>query len=417
MTGTRKTTTTALVALAVLAVAVSAVLAARDSGRRDAGVDPSAWTASASPGTPGQDWVGSWAVAVQSGGRSFQEQTVRQVLRTSIGGDTVRIRLSNEFGSDPLTLSGVHLARTVRAGTVDPATNTAVTFGGSPSVTIAPGSAAQSDPIDFDLPAGGDVAVSAYLPQGSGATTQHHFANRNNYIGWGDQATAATISDAETADSYFFLSGVDVRNSAAQGAVVALGASITDGFASSFNNSRRWPDQLARRLAAAGRTVGVLNAGISGNQLTRDGAGESVLKRFDRDVLAQPGVRWVIVSDAAINDLGDDDPPTGAELVDALRRLIQRGHDAGIKIFCSTLTPYEGTGYWSAEGEQGRDAVNDFIRGEGSGCDAVIDLDAATHDPADPNRYRGAYDSGDHLHPNDAGMQAIADAVDLNLFR
>ena len=418
MTRTRKTTITALVALAVLVAAVVTLLVRRDPPRQDAGADPSAVTASApaSAGAGSDGWVGSWAVAVQNGGRSFQQQTVRQVLRTSIGGDTVRIRLSNEFGSDPLTVSNVRLARHVRTGTIDPATNVAVTFGAGASVTIAPGGTAQSDPITFALPAGGDVAISAYLPQGSGATTQHRFANRDNYVAWNDQTSAATLTDPENADSYFFLSGLDVRDAAAEGAVVALGASITDGSASTFGANRRWPDQLSRRLNEAGRTIGVLNAGISGNQLTRDGAGESALKRFDRDVLAQPGVRWVVFSDAAINDLGDDDPPSGQELIDALKQLIQRSHDAGVKIFCATLTPYEGTGYWSAEGEQGRDAVNAFVRGEGSGCDAVIDLDTATHDPEAPTRYLGDYDSGDHLHPNDAGMQAIAEAVDLNLF-
>jgi lysophospholipase L1-like esterase len=408
MTGTRKTTITTMVALAVLLVAgcTSSSPSAQESPA------PAAAEQSAQP--PG--WVGSWAVAVQGGGRHFDKQTVRQVVHTSIGGSSVRIRLSNEFGSDPLILENVHLARSKGAAAIDAATSTAVTFGGSSRVTIEAGKTAESDAVSFELPAGGDVAVSAYLPNGSKATTQHVFANRHNYVGWNDQTTNATIQDAENADSYFFLSGLDVQNPSAEGAVVALGASITDGFDSAFGANRRWPDLLAQRLSAGGRTVGVLNAGISGNQLLKDGAGESAQKRFDRDVLAQPGVKWVIFSDAAINDLGDE-RPSGDALIAALQDLITRSHAANVRILCSTLTPFEGTGYWSTEGESGRDAVNAFIRGEDSGCDGVIDLDSATHDTNDKTRYRATYDSGDHLHPNDAGMKAIADAVDLTLFR
>jgi hypothetical protein len=162
--------------------------------------------------------------------------------------------------------------------------------------------------------------------------------------------------------------------------------------------------------------VGVLNAGISGNKLTRDGSGESALARFDRDVLAQPGVRWVIISDDALNDLGDPDPPSADQLIGALTELSGRAHNAGLQVYCSTLTPFEGAGYWTGGGESARDAINSHVRGEGSGCDAVIDQDAATRDPDSPTRYLGEYDSGDHLHPNDAGLRAIAGAVDLTLF-
>ncbi|MEV4344755.1 SGNH/GDSL hydrolase family protein [Actinoplanes sp. NPDC049596] len=408
MTGTRKTTLAVLVALAVLAVAACSKTPAPapETTNRPSPV---------ASDTPAQ-WVGSWAVAVQSGGRSFEKQTVRQIVHTSIGGSTVRIRLSNEFGTGPLTVANIHVAVSKGDAAIDAGTSTAVTFNRAASVRIEAGKTAESDAVDFELPAGADVAVSAYLPDGSQATTQHAFANRHNYVGWNDQTTNATIQDAETADSYYFLSGVDVQNPAAEGAVVTLGASITDGFDSAFGANKRWPDLLARRLSASGRTVGVLNTGISGNKLLKDGTGDSVRKRFERDALAQPSVKWVIVSDAAINDLGSD-RPSGDELTAALRDLVTRAHAAGIKIFLSTLTPFEGAGYWSAEGETGRAAVNAFIRGGSSGADGVIDLDAATHDPGDQTRYRSGYDSGDHLHPDDAGMQAIADTVDLSLFR
>jgi lysophospholipase L1-like esterase len=283
-------------------------------------------------------------------------------------------------------------------------------------VTIEAGQTKVSDPVQFTLPAGGDVAVSAYVPERIGSVTQHTFANRNNYVVAGNQSTNGSLSGVQTFDNYAFLAGIDVQNPDAVGAVVTLGASITDGFDSTFNENRRWPDQLARRLVTAGQPVGVLNAGISGNMLLGDGAGQSAVSRFDRDVLGQTGVKWVIVSDLPINDLGGDDPPSGDELIAAMQQLIQRSHDAGIKIFCATLTPYEGAGYWNAEGEAGRDAVNDFIKADGSGCDAVIDFDTATHNANAPTRYNSRYDTGDHLHPNDAGMEALAAAVDLKLF-
>jgi len=200
-------------------------------------------------------------------------------------------------------------------------------------------------------------------------------------------------------------------------AVVTLGASITDGIASASDDNRRWPNDLAARLIGSGRTVGVLNEGISGNQLLRDGAGQSALNRFSRDVLAQPGVRWVIFSDDPINDLGSNNPaPTSDQLINGLKQLISQAHQAGIQFLCSTLTPYNGSGGWTQQGETERGAIDSFIRGAGSGCDAIVDQDTATHDPANPIRYLPSFDSGDHLHPNEAGLQAIANAVNLTTF-
>jgi lysophospholipase L1-like esterase len=360
--------------------------------------------------------VGTWAAAVQNSEESFDRQTLRQIVRTSIGGTTTRVRLSNEFGDQPLTVQNVHLARHKRNGTIDPATDKTATFGGATSVTIAPWSTAVSDPVEFAAQPESEVAVSAYLPAATGPATRHSLANRNNYVAGGDQSNQASLSDAKTTDSYFFLAGLDVRNPEAAGAVVTLGASITDGFGSAYGGNRRWPDLLAARLNDSGRTVGVLNAGIKGNMLLRDWAGQSALKRFDRDVLAQPGVKWVIFSDDPLNDLGGDNPPSGADLIAGLQQLITRSHDAGVRFICSTLTPYEGAGYWSERGEDGRQQINAFIRGKNSGCDAVVDQDTATHNPASPRRFLRQYDSGDRLHPNDDGMKAIAGAVGLDVF-
>jgi lysophospholipase L1-like esterase len=198
--------------------------------------------------------------------------------------------------------------------------------------------------------------------------------------------------------------------------VVTLGASITDGYASTQNANTRWPNDLAARLVGAGDTVGVINEGISGNRLLADGSGQSAINRFARDVLAQPGVRWVIFSDDPINDLGSTSPqPTSAQLIAGIQQLITAAHQNGIAFICSTLTPYQGAGYWNASGEAAREAINAWIRGGNNGCDGVVDQDTATHDPANLTWYLPAYDSGDHLHPNDAGYQAIANAVNLNL--
>jgi lysophospholipase L1-like esterase len=211
------------------------------------------------------------------------------------------------------------------------------------------------------------------------------------------------------------LTNLDVQNASAEGAVVTLGASITDGYISSSDQNHRWPNYLAARLGGAGRTIGVLNEGISGNRLLADGAGQSALNRFDRDVLAQASVKWVIISDDPINDLGNG-TATGDQLVSGLQTLISRAHQAGVKVLCSTLTPFQGANYWTSTGETGRTTVNAFVRSASSGCDGVVDQDAATHDPVRPTWYLPAYDAGDHLHPNEAGLQAIAKSVGLNLF-
>ena len=362
-------------------------------------------------------WTGTWAASPQSGGGTFSQQTLRQIVHTSIAGTSARLQLSNAFGTQPVTVADVHLAQRTSGSSVATGTDRQVTFGGSTSTTIPAGGTAVSDEASFAVAASADVAVSFYLPGPTGPATYHQTGEQTNYIAAGDVSASGSLGNPQTTGSYYFLANLDVQNSAATGAVVTLGASITDGVASSGDANRRWPNRLADRLAAAGRTVGVLNQGISGNRLLVDGAGQSALNRFGRDVLAQPGVRWVIVADDPINDLGSTSPmPTAAQLIAGLQQLIARAHQAGLKFLCSTLTPYEGAGYWTAQGETAREAINAYLRGSGSGCDGLVDQDVATHDPANPTRYLPAYDAGDHLHPNDAGMQAIANAVDLNLF-
>jgi lysophospholipase L1-like esterase len=380
-----------------------------------AAASPVALAAAANP-TSGY-WTGSWAAAPQSGGTAFSKQTIRQIVHTSISGTVARIQLSNAFGTVPLTVSDVHIAQAGSGSAIVSGTDHTVTFGGSSSVTIPAGGTGISDSVNFAVPALSNVAISFYLPDATGASTYHSTALQTSYIAAGDVSGAASLSSPTSTTNNYFLSSLDVQNSKSQGAVVALGASITDGVGTTTNGNDRWTNVLASRLNAAGDTIGVLNEGISGNRLLADGSGQSALNRFDRDVLGQPGVRWVIFSDDPINDLGSSSPqPTSAQLITGLKQLINLAHGNGIKFICSTLTPYQGASYWNSSGETAREAYNSFVRSSGSGCDGVIDQDTATHNPSAPTEYLPAYDSGDHLHPNNAGDQAIANAISLNLF-
>jgi lysophospholipase L1-like esterase len=362
-------------------------------------------------------WSGTWAVSPQSSSTTFNQQTIRQIVHTSIGGTAAQIRLSNVFGNQAVTIANVHLAKRTSGSSVDAASDRAVTFGGAAQTTIPAGGSVTSDQVAFTVNALADVAVSFYLPSPTGNATVHALSNQTNYVVGGNAAGNATLSNPQTRGNYFFLTNLDVQNPAAEGAVVALGASITDGSGSSADANKRWPNDLAVRLNQAGRTVGVLNQGISGNRLLADGSGQSAANRFDRDVLSQPGVKWVIFSDDPINDLGNTGGSvTGDQLITATKQLITRAHNAGVKFLCSTLTPFQGASYWTQAGENGRQAFNAFVRGAGSGCDGVVDQDTATHDPARPTWFLPSLETGDHLHPNEAGLQAIANAVDLSLF-
>ena len=367
----------------------------------------------------GLTWTGTWTASPMrdEAGQEFNRQTLRQIVHTSIGGHMARIRISNLFGIQALTVSNVHLAQRSKDSSIIAATDRKVQFGGSSLVTVQPGTAAISDPVDFEVPHLADVAISFYLPNPTGPTTYHPSGLQTNYIANGDVSGSTSISPAKTTQSYYFLANLDVQNQAARGSVVTLGASITDGYSSHADTNRRWPNDLALRLLNSGINIGVLNQGISGNRLLVAGAGDSAETRFERDALSQPGVRWVIFSDDPINDLGSTTPaPTGDQLIAGIRRLIANTHQRQIQFICSTLTPYQGAAYWTSAGEASREQINAFLRSKTSGCDAVIDQDMATHDPLHPTQFLPAYDSGDHLHPNDAGLQAIAEAVNLSVF-
>ena len=355
-------------------------------------------------GTP---WTGTWSASPESGGPSFSQQTLRQIVHTSIGGTSAQVQVSNVFGTTPLVIADVHVALRSSGSAIVSGTSHTVTFGGQASITIPAGGLAVSDAVAMSVPALSDVAVSMYLPQSTGSSTYHQQGTATNYIASGDVSGNGSLPGAQTTGSYFFLANLNVQNTAAQGAVVTLGASITDGYASTTDANERWPNDLAVRLANSGRTIGVLNQGISGNRLLADGAGQSALNRFNRDVLSQPGVRWVIFSDDPINDLGSTSPPpTSAQLIAGVQQLIAMAHQNGIEFLCSTLTPYQGAGYWTQQGETAREAYNAYVLGSGSGCDGVIDQAAAVSNPSDPTMYLPAYDSGDHLHPGDAGYRA-----------
>ncbi len=370
-------------------------------------------------------WVGTWAAAPQSGtengasGTSFNGQTLRQTVYTSIGGSVAQIHVSNLFGTQKLTVSDVHMALPTGNGGIDTTTDKQLTFGGQSSVTIAAGSAVVSDPVAFPVPSLGEVSISMFLPDDTGPDdTQHTDALQTNYIVPGDLSGQASLAGATTTQSGYYLTGLDVQSSNALGSVVTLGASITDGYASTTDANKRWPNILAARLAQTGADVGVLNEGIAGNRLLADITGPSAPSRFGRDVLGQAGVRAVIFSDDPINDLGVAayfgwTPPSSQQLIAGLQQLMNSAHTSGIKFICSTLTPYEGAGVYTPAGETVREQYNAFVRQPGNGCDAIVDQDAAVHDPQNPTRYLPAYDSGDHLHPNDAGYAAIAAAVNL----
>jgi lysophospholipase L1-like esterase len=378
-------------------------------------------------------WTGTWGAAPAgpppaAGLQTFTDQTLRLIVHTSIGGNRVRIRVSNEFGTAPLRIGAAHIAVRGAGSDIAPGSDRVLTFSGNPTITIPAGAPVLSDPVELNVPALGDLAISLYLPGTVEATTIHNIASQTNYVSLaGDFTGAATLPVQRTVTFWPFLTEVDVDS--AGPAIVALGDSITDGTRSTIDTNNRWPDWLARRLQTVRDPVlgingrlGVVNRGISSNRLLSDPAnllgGRSILERFDRDVLATAGVRYMTLM-IGINDIGNSpatSPIPAADLIAGYRQVIARAHAKGIAIFGATLTPFEGAGYYSPEKEVVRAAVNNWIRSSDE-FDGVIDFDLATRDPAHPTRFLPAYDSGDHLHPNDLGYQAMGNAVPLTLFR
>ena len=384
----------------------------------------------AKPAPSPDHWVGTWATASverpnANAALGESDTTLRQIVHVSLGGPLVRIELSNEFGTEPLAIGAAHIALSAGKGAISLSSANAMSFSGKSSVTIPAGAVVVSDPVVLALPRLSDLVISIFLPaQKISHLTVHNSAYQTNYLVPGNQVGAKSMptDGVKTNTSWFFLKAVDVRTAALTGAVVAFGDSITDGTASTPDANARWPDVLARRLQGNRQTagLGVLNVGIGGNRVLLDGTGPSALARFDQDVLAQSGVRYMIVLES-INDIGhaEDpknpyDPVSADDLTAGLTQLVERAHMHGIKVFGATLTPYLGAGYSSPAGEEIRKAVNQWIRGS-KVFDGVIDFEAATMDKT-TGAFLPADDHGDHLHPNDAGLKAMGNAIDLRLF-
>jgi lysophospholipase L1-like esterase len=382
-----------------------------------------------SAATPPDHWVGTWAASPtatlnQSDQLGSADLTLREIVHVSLGGSVVRIVLSNEFGLDPLTIGAAQIALSNGRSDINLASATPLTFGGRPSVTIPPGAMVVSDPANLTLPAFADLAVSLFLPtQPIQQITHHSFADQTSYTAPGNVVSAQTLESPTEISDWAFLKGIDVRASGNSAAIVAFGDSITDGALSTRNANARWPDVLARRLQADKKTanLGILNQGIGGNRILHDTTGPSALARFDRDVIAQPGVKYVIIMES-INDIGHATDPnkpydivTAEDIIVGLAQLATRAHTHGIKVIGATLTPYVGAKYQSPEGEAMRQAVNQWIRTSPQ-LDGIIDFDKVTTDPTHPGMFLPLDDSGDHLHPGDAGYKAMGDSIDLKLF-
>ena len=356
----------------------------------------------------------------------FTNQTLRQIVRVSLGGSRARVVFSNTHGNSPLTIGAAFIARRERDDAVVAGSGRALTFAGRTSVTVPSNAIAYSDPVPFAVTPLSDLAVDVYLPGTTNtpaAVTMHNSSYQTIYISeTGNHAGTARLPTVATARNWFVLSRVEVDAPDAEGAVVAFGDSITDGAASTPETNSRWPDVLARRLLAGAslRRFAVMNAGIGGNRVLSEGAygaGINALARFENDVLSQTGVTHVIVMEG-INDIGNarqNSTPTAEDLIAGHKQLIARAHARGLKIFGATLTPFWGAGYYTEIGEAKRQALNEWIR-TGKDYDGVVDFDKATRDPGDPKKLLAAYDSCDHLHPSDAGYKAMGEAIDLALF-
>jgi lysophospholipase L1-like esterase len=376
-------------------------------------------------------WVGSWATAILDGdpwhnAPTLVDSTLREVVHTSTAGKQVRVRLTNEFGTEPLRIGAASIAASTGTSSIDAGSLHDLTFGGLPSIVIPPGAQALSDPIPMVTAAFADLAISFYLPlQQVSSVTVHSGAQQDNYIVTGNHVREASLTTPVVTSSWYFVKGVDVESTGPQQAtVVAFGDSITDGAYATENANHRWPDDLATRLHEnpATANLSVLNEGIGGNCILIHCAGQNALARFDRDVLSQAGVKYVIVLEG-INDIGglhNTNRPeyklTAEDLEQGLAQLVARAHEHGIKVFGATLTPYKGAGYFTEKGEAIRQAVNQWILTSGV-FDGAIDFDKATSDPANPLMFNPQYDSGDHLHPKDAGYAAMANSIDLSLFQ
>jgi lysophospholipase L1-like esterase len=398
---------------------------------------------------PQKTWIGTWAAAAQpaipNNVQTYGNQTLRLIVHTSAGGKRVRIKISNTYGDRPLLIGGAHIARRMADAEIDAASDRTLKFHGQPSTSVQAGSMVVSDPVELDAPALSDLAISLFLPETTEAKTVHVLAKQTSYISaeTGDSMAQVQLPVAKTIHSWPFLTGVDVEASARGASIVAFGSSLTDGDGTTPNTNRRWPDVLAERLLKGPdrkSEMGVLNEGIIGNRLLYDsperadnpfGAalGQAGLARFERDVLAQAGVRYVIVG-LGINDIlfpafpftPPNETVRAEDIISGYRQLIARAHEKGVRVIGTTNPPFENSAFqglvvafYTSEREAIRQTVNDWILRSGA-FDAVVDLDAVVRDSSHPTRLLPSYDSGDHLHPNDAGCLAEGNAIPLALF-
>ncbi len=390
-----------------------------------------------------EPWVGTWATAPvgrvpvppppaaggaapQNAPLNFNNQTIRQIVRVSLGGARLRVVLSNVFGTAPLAVGAAYVGLREKDGAIVVGSGRPLTFGGQTSATVPAGATLVSDPVAVAVGNHADVAIDLHLPGDTAASssplTVHNGALQTNYVSsTGNHVGSPTLPVATTTNAWFFLARVEVLPAGDAGAVIAFGDSLTDGTASTPNTNNRWPDQFARRLLAQrGARLGVLNLGIAGNRLLLDGAGVSALARFDRDVGAQTGATHLIVLEG-INDLGQGraNPPSVTDLIGAHRQIIDRAHARGLRVYGATMLPFEGTtfpGYWTPENEAKRQEFNKWLR-TSAAYDGVLDFDAVVRDPAEPTKLAARYKAADNLHLNNEGYQALADSIDLGLFR
>ncbi|HWE52857.1 MAG TPA: SGNH/GDSL hydrolase family protein [Bryobacteraceae bacterium] len=377
-------------------------------------------------------WVATWTAAQQtpravagSTPAALSNQTVRMIVRTTIGGRRLRLEVANTYGTAPLAVGAAHVAIRSKGAEIVPSSDRELMVNGKHSFTVPPGAVMLTDPVDLEVPKLTDLAVSVYVPGEAIPQTQHSLGLHTTYVSAdGNQTGQPAFAAAKTTQSWYWLSSIEVTAPANASAVVAFGDSITDGFHSTPDTNSMWPSVLAQRLLAkpAGPQLAVVNEAISGNQILHDGAGVNALARFDHDILARPGVKWLVILEG-INDigrgLGPNASPANAvttdDLIAGLRQMIDRAHAHGIQVIGATLTPYEGAAYFSDKGEMVRTAVNEWIR-TGGAFDSVIDFDAATRNPDHAAQFRPDFDSGDHLHPNDAGYKAMAESINPAIF-
>ncbi|WP_392564083.1 SGNH/GDSL hydrolase family protein [Orbus wheelerorum] len=378
-------------------------------------------------------WIGSWGASpVFPVGQDMNQNTIRQFVTLSQGGEKIQLRFSNETGTQPLMIGAVTIARPgAKPGSIDSKSLKQVLFGGQKNIIIPPGAPALSDPIDFNVNALDDVAISLYLPQRTGLSIVHPNGEQTAWIDSNGNTTAneELSQTATTSTMRFYLSRVEVATDQQNGGtIVTLGDSITDGYSSGVDMNQRWPDVLAKRLKQANiNNIGIVNAGISGNRILNDlpsgQNGPSSLSRLDRDVLSVPNVRWLVIMQG-INDIGHSNfdgltkqEVSADEIINGWKQLISRAKNQGIKTYCATLTPFKGEflNFYSEKGEEKRQAINTWIRTSNT-CDAVIDFDAVIRDDKKPQYIKAEFDVGDGLHPNANGLKAMAESIDINLF-